>query len=54
MSNKFVHAVVSVILFSIPVALASHSGLLDVTIGGILNAIYLYLSQKVNPTAPIN
>lgn len=53
MQNKFVHAVVAVIIFSIPVLLQVHSGVWDMTIGGVLNAIYLYLSQLIKPTAPI-
>ena len=53
MYNKIVHAVMAVILFAIPVVLSSHSGVLDLTVGGILNAMYLYVSQIAYPTAPV-
>lgn len=52
MSNKILHATAAVILFAIPVIFASHNGILDLTIGGVLNAIYLAISQYVNPTEP--
>jgi hypothetical protein len=50
MQNKFIHSVVAVLLFAIPVILQSHSGVLDLTVGGLLNAIYLYISQLYKPT----
>lgn len=52
MTNKVFHAVAAIILFAIPVILSSHNGALDLTIGGVLNALYLAASQYVNPTAP--
>lgn len=52
MTNKIFHAIAAVILFAIPVIFASHNGILDLTIGGLLNAIYLAVSQYVNPTVP--
>lgn len=48
--NKAIHWLASIILFGIPILLATHSPFLDVSVGAILNAIYLYVSQKVNPT----
>lgn len=54
MNNKIVHAVMAFVLFAIPVVQATHAGFLQITIGGLLNAAYLWASQIVNPTAPIN
>lgn len=51
--NKIIHLLASVVLFGIPLILASHSPALDVTLGGVLNAIYLFISQKINPTTPV-
>jgi len=51
--NKIIHWVVSLVLFGVPLIVATHSPLLDITIGAILNGIYLWASHKANPTAPI-
>lgn len=51
MSNAYksvLHGVVSVLLFAIPLALASHSPLLDLSVGGLLNAVYHFLVSKEN------
>lgn len=52
MTNKIIHWLASIVLFGIPMILASHSTILDLTVGGLLNAIYLAVSQLVKPTAP--
>jgi hypothetical protein len=53
MYNKFIHFIAAIVLFAIPVILGSHAGFLDITIGSILNGIYLYFSQITNPTASV-
>lgn len=53
MTNKIVHWVASIILFGVPVLIASHSPFLDISIGAILNALYLWVSHTVNPTVPV-
>ena len=53
MSNKIIHAIVAVLVFAIPVVLNSHAPFLDITVSSVLNAFYLYLSQLINPTAPV-
>lgn len=50
MTNKIVHWVFAILAFGIPVLISTHSPVLDITVSGILNAIYLYVSQKLNPT----
>jgi len=52
MLNKIIHALAAVILFTIPVIISSHSASLDLTVGGILNLIYLSVSQFLYPTTP--
>lgn len=52
MFNKIIHAVAAIVLFGIPIVLSSHNGYLDLTVGGILNAVYLAVSQWIKPTAP--
>lgn len=54
MNNKVIHLIASVVLFGIPMILASHSTFLDLTVGGLLNAIYLAVSQIVKPTVPVS
>jgi hypothetical protein len=51
-NNKIIHLIVSVICFAIPLVLTIHGTWQDITVGAVLNAIYLYVSQKVNPTQP--
>jgi hypothetical protein len=41
--RSLVHGAVSVVLFAIPLALASHSPMLDLTLGGVLNMVYHFL-----------
>ena len=53
MKNKIYHAVLAVVLFAIPMILVGNFSWLNLTVGGVLNAIYLYVSQLANPTAPI-
>lgn len=54
MSNLFkviFHAIVMALLFAIPVLLAWHPAFLDYTVGGLLNAFYLWLiSTKASPS----
>lgn len=54
MLNKIIHAIAAVVLFGIPIILSTHNGVLDLTIGGILNAVYLALSQYIKPTASVS
>lgn len=51
MIRKIIHAVVALVLFAIPVVLQIKGGWQDITIGGLLNLIYLALSQIYSPTA---
>ncbi len=53
MANKIIHCVASILLFGIPVIVSSHSPTLDLTLGGVLNALYLALSQYIRPTTPV-
>lgn len=53
MNNKIIHWLAAVAFFGIPVLLSSHAGFLQLTIGGVLNAAYLWVSQVVKPTQPI-
>lgn len=53
MSNKIIHWIASIILFGVPIILSSHTAYLDVTVGGILNAVYLAISQWAKPTVPL-
>lgn len=50
MTNKIIHWIAAFVLFGIPLILATHAPVLDLTVGGVLNAVYLWVSQKVNPT----
>ena len=50
MLRKIIHAVIAFVLFLIPLLLNSKAQFLDVSIGAILNLIYLSLSQWVSPT----
>lgn len=52
MKNKIIHVVAAFVLFAVPAIVNSHAAFQDITIGSILNAVYLYCSQIVNPTAP--
>ena len=51
MYRKIIHAVVALILFAIPVVLQVKGGWQDISIGALLNLIYLTLSQIYSPTA---
>lgn len=51
--NKIIHWVAAVVLFGIPLIISSHSPILDLTIGGVLNAVYLAVSHHINPTASV-
>lgn len=53
MKNKIIHWIAAVVLFGIPVILSTHSPILDLTVGGLLNGLYLWLSHLVNPTVTI-
>lgn len=46
--KSILHAVAAVVLFSIPVILASHSPILDLTVGGILNLGYQFFYHYYN------
>ena len=50
MLNKVYHLIASVVCFGIPLALSIHGTWQDLTLGGILNAIYLLASHYLNPT----
>lgn len=52
MNNKIFHLAASLVVFAIPLVVGIHAGWLDLTIGGVLNAIYLAASQYLKPTAP--
>lgn len=52
--NKIIHWVVAFIVFAVPLILMSHSPYLDISIGAILNGLYLWASHYINPTAPVN
>jgi len=52
--NKIMHLVASVVCFAIPIMLSMHSGVETITVGAILNAVYLYCSQLLNPTQPVS
>ncbi len=51
--NKIGHWVASLVFFGIPFITATHSPVLDVTVGAILNGFYLLVSHYVNPTKPV-
>lgn len=53
MLNKTLHWIAALVLIGIPFIMNTHAPFLDFTLGGILNGIYLILSQFVNPTAPV-
>ena len=53
LNNKIIHWVAFIVCMAIPVVLQVHGSWQDITIGAVLNAIYLWASQKLNPTAPI-
>ena len=50
MIRKITHAVIALVLFAIPYALQIKGGWQDVTVGGLLNLVYLALSQIYSPT----
>lgn len=50
--NKIIHFIASLLFFGIPFMTMTQSPSLDLTIGAILNAIYLWASHLVNPTVP--
>ena len=52
-NNKIIHLVASVVCFAIPLLLQLHSGVENITLGMLLNAIYLFASQQLNPTQPV-
>jgi hypothetical protein len=52
MKNKIIHAIAAFILFVAPFALSIHGTWQDLTLGGILNLLYLTASQYLNPTSP--
>ena len=41
--KSLLHGVIALVLFAIPAVLAIHGSWQDLTIGGILNLIYLHL-----------
>lgn len=51
MNNKVIHWCASIVAFAIPMVLASHSAFLDLTIGGLLNAIYLAVAHQLEQSA---
>jgi hypothetical protein len=46
-TNNLVHWIASAVCFIIPVVLSFHGAYLDITIGAILNAIYLFAESKL-------
>jgi hypothetical protein len=44
--KPIVHGIVSIVLFAIPLALASNVPILDLTVGGILNTLYHWLVME--------
>lgn len=52
--NKIIHFVASLLFFGVPIVTMTHSPILDLTIGAVLNAVYLWASHVVKPTKPVN
>lgn len=52
--NKVIHFVASILAFGIPFISMTHSPILDITIGAIINGVYLWASSQVNPTVPVS
>ena len=50
-NNNILHWVAVVACFSIPVILQIHGQWQDITLGGALSAVYLYLSRFLPPVA---
>ena len=51
--NKIVHWIAIGLLFSIALLIKGNFSWETITIGQVLSAIYLYISQIVNPTASV-
>lgn len=48
--NKIIHWTAAILFFGVPIVTMTHSPLLDLTVGAILNAVYLWASHVINPT----
>lgn len=51
--NKVIHWIAGLVFFGIPLLTMTHSPILDLTIGALLNGIYLWASHILKPTVPV-
>lgn len=52
MNNKAVHWIAAIVFYGVPLIVGAHIGT-DITVGTILNALYLWASHIVIPTERI-